>query len=1153
MVESIGTIYTVGGTVQAGAGLYLHRRADQELLDLCRKGTFAYVLAARQMGKSSLMVRTAERLAEEGVRTAIIDVTEFGSHVTAEEWYLGLFTRISARLRLKTDTVTWWNANRHLGFANRMVLFFQEVLLSEVAEPAVIFVDEIDSTLGLGFTDDFFAAIRSLYNARALQPELRRLSFVLLGVAAPSNLINDPRRTPFNIGQPVDLADFTYDEALPLADGLGLPAREARQVLGWILQHTGGHPYLTQRICAYLTRQRLDGCTEADLDRTVSDLFYGDMSDRDNNLQFVRDMLTRKVPGTDQASVLATYRQVRQGRHPVPYEEQSLVQSHLMLSGILVRQGNLLRVRNPIYATVFDLEWIQEHWAVSWWDSIPPGIKIAAGIVVVMLVALIFTSGFAIRAQQNAAAERDRANENARVATSLGLAAKSNSLFDGPLDLALLLGVEAHRLGDNVESRSNLLNSMLSVPWISTFLTGHTNQVYSVAFSPDGQTLASASRDNTIILWDLADAAHPVQLGPPLTGHTDEVFSVAFSPDGQTLASASRDNTIILWDLADPANPVQLGQPLTGHHEWVYAVAFNSDGQTLASASADNTAIIWELADRDNPVQMGKPLAAHTDDVYSVAFSPDGQTLASASYDHTILLWDLTDPANPIQLGPPLTAHTDLVYSVAFSPDGQTLASASNDQTIILWDLADPANPIQLGQPLAAHTDQVRSVAFSPDGQVIASGSKDNTIILWDLTDNSHPIQMSPPLTAHTGRVRIVAFSPDGQTLASASDDRTVILWDLAASGKPNPLGHSLTAHTDWVNSVAFSPDGQTLASGSDDQTIILWDLADPANRVQLGQPLTAHTDKVRIVEFSPDGRTLASGGADNTTILWDLADPANPKQLGQPLTGHTDEVRGVPFRPDGRILATASEDRTIVLWDLADPAHPAQFGQPLTGQNEEVRGSAFSPDGQTLASSSCGDDDYSGVCTRGEIILWDLTDPALPVQLSQTRTGHNEWVYTVAFSPDGRILASGGEDQTVILWDLADPSQPVQLGQPLTGHTNRVNSVAFSPDGQTLASASADQTIILWDLADPANPIQLGQPLTGHTMTVRGVAFSPDGQTMASASGDQSVIVWDVSLEAWKARACRIANRNLTQREWKRYLPNEPYRETCPHLPPGT
>ena len=162
---------------------------------------------------------------------------------------------------LKTDMVSWWQAHAHLGVTQRLTKFFQEVLLAEVAEPVVIFVDEIDSTLSLSFTDDFFAAIRYLYNARAHVPEFHRLSFVLIGVATPSDLIRDPQRTPFNIGQRVDLTDFTYEEAMPLADGLGLPPDEATQVLRWVIKWTGGHPYLTQRLCRVIADQNRGRCS----------------------------------------------------------------------------------------------------------------------------------------------------------------------------------------------------------------------------------------------------------------------------------------------------------------------------------------------------------------------------------------------------------------------------------------------------------------------------------------------------------------------------------------------------------------------------------------------------------------------------------------------------------------------------------------------------------------------------------------------------------------------------------------------------------------------------------------------------------------------------------------------------------------------------
>ncbi len=243
------TIYTVGGTVQAGGGVYIPRQADDTLLELCRSRTFAYVLTPRQMGKSSLMVQTAEQLQREGVCTALIDLQPIDVEVTPEEWYLGLLTELEDQLDLDVDLLDWWEERAHLGLAQRMTRFFSEVALREIEAPIVVFIDEIDTTLSLDFTDDFFIAIRYFYTAQAQNPDFKRLSFVLIGVATPADLIRDPQRTPFNVGQRVDLTDFTAAEAAPLAQGLGLAAEEAAQLLDWVLEWTGGHPYLTQRLC----------------------------------------------------------------------------------------------------------------------------------------------------------------------------------------------------------------------------------------------------------------------------------------------------------------------------------------------------------------------------------------------------------------------------------------------------------------------------------------------------------------------------------------------------------------------------------------------------------------------------------------------------------------------------------------------------------------------------------------------------------------------------------------------------------------------------------------------------------------------------------------------------------------------------------------
>jgi tetratricopeptide (TPR) repeat protein len=391
------SIYTTGGTVQAGKGVYIPRQADDELLDLCRAGKFTYILTARQMGKSSVMVRTSERLMREGIKSVAIDLTKIGAaktDVTAEKWYFGLLLVIKTRLGLKVDLLKWWDQNKRLTMAQRMTDFFEQVLLVEVKEPVVIFIDEIDTTLRLSFTDDFYAAVRYVHNDRALVPVFNRLSFVLIGVAKPGDLIQNPDQTPFNIGQGVELTDFNFDEALPLADGLGLPPAEARETLRWVLEWTSGHPYLTQRLCLAIAEQQLDHWTKEDVERVVASTFFGEKSEQDNNLQFVRDMLIKRTPEEyEPEDVLLMYRDVYRERPPVVDEEQSVIKTHLKLSGVVCRKGGILCARNEIYRRVFNDQWIEDHLPPTWTKrQLAQARRIQYSLAGLLLLVLILTA-----------------------------------------------------------------------------------------------------------------------------------------------------------------------------------------------------------------------------------------------------------------------------------------------------------------------------------------------------------------------------------------------------------------------------------------------------------------------------------------------------------------------------------------------------------------------------------------------------------------------------------------------------------------------------------------------------------------------------------------------------------------------------------------
>lgn len=409
--------YVVGGTVQASGGTYIKRKADKELLDLCRAGHFAYVLTPRQMGKSSLMENTSTELANEGIRSVQLTLEQIGTvDVTSETWYLGLLEIIQDELGLGVNVMKWWHDSAHLPSTQRFTAFFEDVLLAEIKDRIVVFVDEIDTTLSLPFTDDFFAAIRYFHNARAHSPELKRLSFVLIGVATPGDLIADPRRTPFNIGHRVDLTDFTSDEAVPLAEGFGLDDTDARNVLKWIMKWTNGHPYLTQKMCQTMADQHRDPWTEAEVDAAVAATFFQTVKEPDENLKTVRDMLTKRAP--DLEGVLSIYKKIRIEKSPVPDEEQSLIKNHLKISGVVrrekvnppprtrlsrrpaddAREQVALRVRNRIYGEVFNEAWVKEHMPINWFARArKAGLFIAA---VLFVISTTFAGYFFIEAQK---------------------------------------------------------------------------------------------------------------------------------------------------------------------------------------------------------------------------------------------------------------------------------------------------------------------------------------------------------------------------------------------------------------------------------------------------------------------------------------------------------------------------------------------------------------------------------------------------------------------------------------------------------------------------------------------------------------------------------------------------------------------------------
>jgi WD40 repeat protein/tRNA A-37 threonylcarbamoyl transferase component Bud32 len=705
----------------------------------------------------------------------------------------------------------------------------------------------------------------------------------------------------------------------------------------------------------------------------------------------------------------------------------------------------------------------------------------------------------ALAAEQSAheartSAAEARAAETAQLAQRLG----AQALVDEDLDRSLLLARQAVAIDDSPQTRSYLLADLLRAPAAAGIMYGRSEALRAAAISPDGNTLAVADFFGGLLLFDTETYE---EIGEPQP-EPIEIFSLAYSPDGDTIAVGG--NGLRLVD-------AETREVLAELEDFAAArMAFTSDGSLLAVLNEDVT-----FHDATTLEQVGAPIELEgSTPAYTGSFpeyphfalTPDGRSIVTASDDGELAWWDI-ESRTKMRTLPIAEGH----HALALSPDGRT-AAVGVDGGIQLVDLRTGDTRTATG----ALADNPSWVLFSPDSKTVVTTGLDGRVTLWDAATGVP----RETLRGHSDSTQQPVFSPDGETLYTVSHDGTAIAWNVAGD---NRLQHPLTfTHDRAFDPVydrhpgEFSPDGRLIAFGLKEHGIELWDAADLQ---PVGAPLRATGGEVKVVAFSPDGRTLAAGTSNGIVTIWDLPSRSlrqGPLNAGEP-------IEGASISWDGALLATAGPDG-VELWDMATGTRAGQLG------SESVGDVAFSPTGSVLAfvQGDTGDAEIWDVAGRSRLATLEV-EPGFPGEVLGS---------AVAFSPDGRTLATSGLGQPVHVWDVESGKLLHKLEQGGAG----VMTLEFSPDGSLLAVSGFEPVASLWDVASGT---QIGPSLKAGQRRTH-VALSPDGRRLLQTHGNGQAALWDIDPASWADRACAIANRTLTRDEWERFLPGRPYEPAC-------
>ncbi|MEG4520176.1 MULTISPECIES: AAA-like domain-containing protein [unclassified Microcoleus] len=894
--------YQVGGSLTNNAPNYVKRQADDDLYNGLKAGEFCYVLNSRQMGKSSLQVRTIQRLRNEGIACAAIDISEIGNRgVTPEQWYAGLLRILENNFNLSdiVNVRTWWRDRNFLTPVQRLSEFIETVLLPNISSNIVIFIDEIDSILALDFpADDFLALIRSCYNKRANNSEFDRLTWALLGVASPTDLCreqNASSNTPFNIGKAIELTGFDETEAQPLAAGLAELTDSPNQVLTEVLYWTGGQPFLTQKLCKLLLEnpelipnlpppappwqggeddpapawqgeendpapawqgEEKDNIHPSKewVEKVVHLKIVENWESQDvpEHLSTIRDRLFKE----NQRIVrrLGLYEQILEQAEITP--DGSAEQMELRLSGLIVKRREKLTISNPIYEAVFNKDLIEQKLetlspyseAIKVWlnSSCEDDSQLLRGDD--LQSALVWAAGKSLR------------NEDFQFLTAsqkVILSDQNQLLHSATLETkkAVCDAEKAWSEADSAKQKAKQWIGIGSAVLAASLLA-------AIGFSTLAYQRFKLAQASIEIEQNGSDA---LLLAVSQKTENSEALSEALL---RAIASGKKLKTLV-------ENKHQLEQYPATRPLLALQIILDkiSEKQQIKASPLPQKKISWQ---------------AHKGAVTSVTFSPNRQVIATAGIDDKIRIWNFSG-----QKIAEWKALQQSVTMVNFSPNGNFLATAGRDSTVKIWNLSGKNI-----STLKGIQGSVTSISFSPEGKLLAAAGIDSYAAIWDLSKLPQLVSPSLKLPGHNGLVRSVNFSPNGDFITTLDGKSTVRLWNLSGKLKKTlpvqAIGLSFTPAEHQYRFATVTLNGK----------VGLWNVSE---KELVKEFQTLHFD-AKSISFSPDGERLATVGIDKTVRLWNLAG----RQVAQ--FEFEENVVSVSWSRDGKQIAVAGSNGTVWL-----------------------------------------------------------------------------------------------------------------------------------------------------------------------------------------------------------------------------------------------